>query len=329
MPRINEYRFEINNEEYLLTWYDKPRLTKNGIEQKVKPLLRENITTKNLPIQIVNSKGNDEVPYTLARKILEYFSNNTFKIKKTSPNVESKKNYKPNSSSTTNYTNEIEIEKLSLSKNFRVVMMCSKSKQNNSELIYDNNKITFKAITHEVINQFKPDDDIPGNNNYSWRNYVSNNQNHINLPYRAYELYTENVYQELFMTFGNRLYIESAGWGIINAEFRLPNYDITFSNNINEETIRHYEAGNYDDYNQLIVSNDDDIVFIGTEKYLPLFFNLTNQLPNRKIIYWKKNNTPIKYPIPNNSFIYRRYKSNSPRRWFYELASKIANGIIP
>lgn len=249
--------------------------------------------------------------------------------KKTSQKGKSKKKDKSNSSSITTNTNEIQIEKLNLSENFKVVMMCSKSKQNNSELIYDNNQITFKAITDKVINQFKPDDYIPGNNNYSWRNYVSNNQNHINIPYRAYELYTENVYQELFLTFGNRLYIESAGWGIINAEFRLPNYDITFSDNANKETIRHYQAGNYIDYNQLIVSNDDDIVFIGTEKYLPLFFNLTNQLPNRKIIYWKKDNTPIKYPIPNNSFIYRRYKSNSPRRWFYELARKIANGLIP
>ena len=52
MPRINEHRFEINDEEYLLTWFDKPRLTKNGIEQKVKPLLREYITSENLPIQL-------------------------------------------------------------------------------------------------------------------------------------------------------------------------------------------------------------------------------------------------------------------------------------
>ena len=253
--------------------------------------------------------------------------------KKISPKAETNKKEKTNSSSITPYINEIEIEKLTLSKNFKVVMMCSKSKQNDSELIFNNNNnnntITFKAITNEVINQFKPDDDIPGNINYSWRNYVSNNQNHINLPYRAYELYTENVYHELFMTFGNRLYIESAGWGIVNAEFRLPNYDITFSDNINEETIRHYQAGNFNDYNQLIVSPKDDIIFIGTEKYLPLFFYLTNQLPNRKIIYWKKHNTPINYPIPNHSFIYRRYISNNPRKWFYELANEIADGLIP
>lgn len=249
--------------------------------------------------------------------------------KKTSVKTETNKKEKTNSSSIPDYTNEIEIEKLNLSKNFKVVMMCSKSKQNDSALIFNNNTITFKANTNEVINQFKPDDDIPGNINYSWRNYVSNNQNQINLPYRAYELYTENVYNELFMTFGNRLYIESAGWGIVNAEFRLPNYDITFSDNTNEETIRHYQTGNYDDYNQLIVSPNDDIVFIGTEKYIPLFFYLTNQLPNRKIIYWKKHNTPINYPIPNYSFIYRRYISNNRRKWFYELANEIANGIIP
>ena len=25
MQRINKHKFELNNEEYLLTWYDKPR----------------------------------------------------------------------------------------------------------------------------------------------------------------------------------------------------------------------------------------------------------------------------------------------------------------
>ena len=87
---INEHKFELNNEEYILTWHDKPRLTKNGNEQKVKPLLREYITRNDLPVQLVNSKGNDEVTYTLARKILEHFSDNVIKIVSKSIKLEAK-----------------------------------------------------------------------------------------------------------------------------------------------------------------------------------------------------------------------------------------------
>jgi cytoplasmic iron level regulating protein YaaA (DUF328/UPF0246 family) len=101
MSRINEHEFELNNEQYVLTWYDKPKLTKNGVKQKILPVLSEYITKKKLPIQLINSNGNDLVPYTLARKILEYFSNNTFKIKKTSLKVDSKRKEKAN------ITNEI------------------------------------------------------------------------------------------------------------------------------------------------------------------------------------------------------------------------------
>lgn len=84
MQRINEHKFELNNEEYLLTWYDndKPRLTKQGVKQKILPILKEYISKKKLPIQLVNSNGTKEVPYTLANKVLKLFSDNQFKIKK-------------------------------------------------------------------------------------------------------------------------------------------------------------------------------------------------------------------------------------------------------
>lgn len=83
MPRINEHVFKLNNEEYLLSYYDKPKVTKNGVEQKVLPILKEYITRENLPVQIVNKSGNNEVPYTLARKVLDYFLGNFFKAKQT------------------------------------------------------------------------------------------------------------------------------------------------------------------------------------------------------------------------------------------------------
>jgi len=83
MRRINEHEFVLSGETYRLTYYEKPVLTKFGIEQKIKPILRNYIEVNNFPIQLVNSNGNEEVTYTLARKILEYFSNNDSKKYKT------------------------------------------------------------------------------------------------------------------------------------------------------------------------------------------------------------------------------------------------------
>lgn len=91
MARNNEHKFKLNNEEYHLTWIDKPRITKNGIKQKVLPVLREYIITENLAIQLVNNNGNKEVPHTLARKVLGYFSNENKVIDKNEGDLTSHK----------------------------------------------------------------------------------------------------------------------------------------------------------------------------------------------------------------------------------------------
>ncbi len=169
----------------------------------------------------------------------------------------------PSKTTKINAKMSINQEELKLSENFNVVMMCSKSKQDNSDLIFDNNPIAFKAISNRNINQFKPDDKVTLNENYTWRNFVSDNQHQAIIPFRAYELYRNNSYQYLFQAFNRRMFIISAGWGIINAEFRLPNYDITFSENPDAETLRNDYDPDFHDYNQLIgVTEEDDIVFI-------------------------------------------------------------------
>lgn len=329
MPRINEHRFELNNEEYLLTWNDKPRLTKNGIEQKVKPLLREYITTKNLPIQIVNSKGNDEVPYTLARNILEYFSNNTFKIKNTSPKTESKKIYKPNSSSISNSSNEI--EKLNLSKNFKVVMICAGGKNDSFFTAYSN-----ENFVNNRLNNFEHHpDEIMNDGITPWREYLNKNQSDANLK-KAYELYKPiktGIYTGMYNKYLNQFFILSAGWGLVKSDFKLPNYDITFSSSSKNKNSIRKKKSVYKDFNQFydddmvpLISPDEDIIFVGSKAYLELFYQLTKNLPNRKIIYYNSKNNPK--PLFGN-YLYRRYFINYSTNWHYELAEKIANGIIP
>ena len=49
-------------------------------------------------------------------------------------------------------------------------------------------------------------------------------------------------------------------------------------------------------------------------------------MKNRKIIYYNLKNNPK--PLFGN-YLYRRYFIKYSTNWHYELAEKIANGIIP
>jgi hypothetical protein len=77
----------------------------------------------------------------------------------------------------------------------------------------------------------------------------------------------------------------------------------------------------------LNIVNNEDIIFIGTPNYIRLFIQLTKNLTNRKIIYWK--NKKLTLAAPNNTFEYHYYNTNTKTNWHYELASDIANGLIP
>jgi hypothetical protein len=322
MARINEHVFKLNNEEYKLTWFDKPRITKNGIEQKVLPVLKEYITRENLPIQLVNKRGNNEVPYTLARKILEYFSNQSFKkesIGKGSEKISKTPKRKEVPQKIKN------VEKPILTKNFKVVMICSSGKNDSS--LDDYPKINFKAIGNS-IDEFHPDEKMP-NSAISWRIYLDEHQEDKNLK-MAYELYSRNEYRCLYKKFGKSLYILSAGWGLVSSEFKLPKYDITFSNNANIGAKRSKKINNlpiYNDFNQLDINDNEDIIFIGSPDYIQLFIILTQNLPNRKIIYWKSKS--LRKIYPNDTFEYRYFQTNTNTNWHYELACAIACGIIP
>jgi hypothetical protein len=324
MPRINEHTFKLKNEEYLLSYYDKPKVTKNGVEQKVLPVLREYISNEKLPIQLVNKNGREEVTYTLARKILEYFSNQSFKkdsIGKGSEKISKTPKIKE-------VPQKIKhVEKLELSENFKVVMICSSGK--NDSTLDDYPKIKFKAIGN-FIDEFHPDEKLP-NSTISWRDYLEEHQNDKNLL-MAYQLYKRNEYRQLYEKFGNSFYILSAGWGLVSSEFKLPNYDITFSGNanVNIDARRIKNINNlpiYNDFNQLDINDNEDIIFIGSPDYIQLFIILTQNLPNRKIIYWKSKS--LRRIYPNDTFEYRYFQTNTRTNWHYELACAIAYGIIP
>lgn len=184
-----------------------------------------------------------------------------------------------------------------------------------------------------VVNEHHPDDPI-NNMEILWRDYLINNQIDNNLL-EVYNLYTREEYRCLHRKYEHNFFILSAGWGLVNSEFKLPKYDITFSSIANPATKRNYNligAPVYNDFNQLNLDGEEDIVYIGSPDYITLFFDLTGNLKNRKIIYWK-GMTPqpvqVRFPIPNNTFLYRYYNTNTRMNWYYDVARDFCNAIIP
>jgi hypothetical protein len=234
-----------------------------------------------------------------------------------------------------------------LSPKFKIVFMCASCKKPPKYNQLLPKYIQFKSISEFDKNVYKPDDIIPEseldlinkisiNHNYdkeriTWRklielNNISNND--LNLR-TAYDLYDKKyngltVYNNLYQKYGERFYILSAGWGLIQSAFKIPTYDITFSNGskVSKDIVR-YKNDEYHDFNHLInIKSKEDIVFIGSPDYLHLFYNLTKDLENvRKIIFWKKEKTPFLYPAPNDSFHFIKYETNNNIAWHYELVT--------
>lgn len=214
----------------------------------------------------------------------------------------------------------------------KIVISCC-DRKNGNPFTYNEETINFVSHVNAALQNnelyFHPDDLIPNENN-TWRDLVAQQEEGNNLL-PAYNLYRPNIYAALFENYGNDLFIFSAGWGIIRADFRLPKYNITFSNNRN---IPNYAIRNnvdiFHDFNHLegIAANEQILLIAGSDYVLP-FCQLTANLPNEKIIIYKNqallNNNPY---LNNNNFHFNHYQTNRRTNWHYEFAQRLINNEI-
>jgi hypothetical protein len=333
MPRINEHQFSFENIDYKLTFYPKESAV-IYLNEKIYIGNRTELLKKYITYLGLNLKLDGLTTQQLSSIVLNHITelnNNGFK--KTTPKVDSNKNNKPNISDISSIMNlKIELENLGLSKNFKVVMICAGRKNNSYFTAYPNeNFVNNIALPPLSPSEHHPDAPMTLGK-ITWRDYLTNHQNDNNLL-EAYNLYKRNEYRCLYRKYKNNFYILSAGWGLVNSEFKLPNYNITFSTNSkqrnkrskNINTVPFYKDFNkfYDESKKLLINPKEDILYVGGKDYLELFYDLTQNLPNRKIIF-KFNNTDIPAP-PNNSFLIRSYLINYPSFWYYQLAKDLCN----
>jgi hypothetical protein len=169
----------------------------------------------------------------------------------------------------------------------------------------------------------RPDDVSEGG--MSWRESLLNynaapHDNSLGLC-PAYLLYQNKIYVRLVNRFGpENVYILSAGWGLVRADFLTPYYDITFSPSA-EAYKRRYRADSYSDFRMLPDQMDQEIVFFGGKDYLPLFCSLTTAVRTKRTIFYNSAKTPRV-----NSCALERFATATRTNWHYECANAFLDG---
>ncbi|NMW20525.1 MAG: hypothetical protein HKK67_02595 [Chlorobiaceae bacterium] len=184
-----------------------------------------------------------------------------------------------------------------------------------------------KAPKSEHIFYAHPDD--ISDNQQTWRErlleYNKSAEKNLFHLFPAYQLYDHKVYQALVKRFGiEKVFILSAGWGLIAADFLIPDYDITFSNAKNVESYaQRKKKDRYDDLCQ-IVNDGEDIIFVGGKDYQPLFKKLTADLSGLKKIFYNATQTPV----AERGYCFERFITTQKTNWQYTCAQALIDGKI-
>jgi hypothetical protein len=139
----------------------------------------------------------------------------------------------------------------------------------------------------------------------------------------AHLLYKNASYVNLAEEYGKEnIYILSAGWGLIAADYLTPVYDITFSNSA-EKYKRRSRRDKYLDMCMLQPECRDDLIFFGGKDYLQLFHELTKNYPGRRVVFYNSKEKP---QIPDCSLV--KYETATRTNWHYECVKSFINGEL-
>lgn len=139
----------------------------------------------------------------------------------------------------------------------------------------------------------------------------------------ASELYENPAYGRLAAKFGiDKLYILSAGWGLIPGAFLIPAYDITFSQAADDYK-RRRKPSTYRDFRLFPTDSDEVTVFLGGKDYLDQFAALTQGAKGRRVVFYNSVNRPtVSGCTP------LRYVTATRTNWHYECALALIDGRL-
>lgn len=214
----------------------------------------------------------------------------------------------------------------------RVVVQCAASKTDGAGCFRapSGRSVAFvakpEAAAPDAGTIFARPDDPAENSGQSWRDLVTAYQltrgNPLGLA-PAFKLYANGAYSALADKFGvDNLYILSAGWGLIRADFLTPTYDITFSAAA-EAVNRRRARDRYRDFCQADLSATDELVFLGGKDYLALFCALTAKSKGERIVIYNSGTPPA---APGCRTV--RYATTTRTNWHYQAAQDLVRGTL-
>lgn len=138
----------------------------------------------------------------------------------------------------------------------------------------------------------------------------------------ASKLYKPGIYRDLVTELGeDRVFILSAGWGLVRASFLLPAYDITFSPKATQLE-RRKMSSEWNDLNHLSPSSVEPIVFFGGKDYLPLFSKLTRDVAALRTVRYFGRTPPN---LPGCAF--ERFEGTKSTNWHYDCAADFLQNV--
>ena len=139
----------------------------------------------------------------------------------------------------------------------------------------------------------------------------------------AWQLYANRTYGLLAEHCGlARLYILSAGWGLIQADFLTPAYDITFSPNAGTYK-RRGKKDRYEDFRMLPPNCTEPIIFFGGKDYVSLFCTLSQDAKAPRTVWYNSEKAP-RAP----GCVLRRFHTPLRTNWHYECAKAFIAGNL-
>ena len=212
----------------------------------------------------------------------------------------------------------------------KVVIQCAARKDPSAGTFRtaDGRPVTFLAhpewappITGHAL--ARPDDVSDDGRTWRQRLVAYNSENGDNplgfLP--ASRLYTHDTYGRLVDRFGeDRVFILSAGWGLIPATYLTPDYDITFTGSA-DDWKRRRKGDVYDDL-CLMPDDGEDTVFLGGKEYQPLFCALTQEMRGKKTVFFR---SALRPDLPEG-YGTVPYVTATRTNWHYECARDLVAG---
>lgn len=141
---------------------------------------------------------------------------------------------------------------------------------------------------------------------------------------QAFKLYRCKVYRDLVEHFGiENVFILSAGWGLIRADFLTPAYDITFKSIGDRPETRRCKTDQYFDFQQLPIRGKSPIVCFVTGEYRSRIENLAL---NREVLFCQRLDAgkPSKSLKENE----RPFKTRALTNWHYSAAQALISGEL-